>query len=93
MPLVSCEVMEGPREGFKLVGVQSAEGHSEYLTIEEKFLVRTQGEYLLPVGVVGEDRRQRTMLIQLPYEADSGANRVWVRSDDVLDEKADEVPA
>jgi hypothetical protein len=39
MALIPCEVTEGPRPGFKVVGVGSIEGHTEYLTIEERFLV------------------------------------------------------
>jgi len=92
MALIECEVEEGPRPGFKTIGVASGEGHSEYLTIEERFLVRRNGSYLLPVGLVGRDRRYNTALIQLPFEADSGANRVWVMGETLTD-TADEVPA
>jgi hypothetical protein len=92
MPLVRCQVSEGPRPGFKAVGIPSVEGHTEYLTIEERFLVKRNGDYLLPVGVVGTDRRHGTTLIQLPLEADSGANRVWVRSETIASEP-NEVPA
>src|SRR5689334_14896514 len=92
MALISCEVTEGPRPGFKAVGVASIEGHTEYLTIEERFLVRRGEDYLLPVDLVGRDRRHGTALVQLPFEADSGANRVWVKGQN-LTEAADEVPA
>jgi hypothetical protein len=92
MALLKCEVTEGPRPGFKAVGVASIEGHSEYLTIEERFLVRRGDGYLLPVEVVGRDRRYNTALVQLPVEADSGANRVWVRGQSLV-EAPDEVPA
>jgi len=92
MALVRCEVNEGPRAGFKAVGVASIEGHTEYLAIEERFLVPRDGSYLLPVRLVGRDRRYHTALVQLPFEADSGANRVWVRGDSLTD-APDEVPA
>lgn len=92
MALLKCEVKEGPRAGFKAVGVPSIEGHTEYLAIEERFLVPRGGELLLPVLPVGRDRRYNTVLVQLPLEADSGANRVWVRGD-LLTETPDEVPA
>jgi hypothetical protein len=91
MPLLQCEVLEGPREGFKVVGVASIEGHSEYLTIDERFLVKRHNRYLLPVRIIGKDRQHDTLLVQLPYEADSGANRVWVKKDAV--QEPDEVPA
>ena len=92
MALVPCEVTEGPRPGFKAVGVRSIEGQTEYLTIEERFLVRRGNAWLLPVRLIGRDRRYDTALVQLPVEADSGANRVWVRGASV-EEAADEVPA
>ena len=86
MTLVRCQISEGPRPGFKEVGVTSVEGHNEFLAVEERFLARRNGDILLPVEVVGRDPRHGTTLVQLPFEADSGANRVWVRSDDVVAE-------
>ncbi len=90
MALMRCEIAEGPRAGFKTIAVPSIEGHKEYLAIEERFLVRRGEELLLPVRLIGRDRRYDTALIQLPLEADSGANRVWVRGD-LLSEARDEV--
>jgi hypothetical protein len=91
MALVHCEISEGPRPGFKTVGVPSIEGHLEYLTIEETFLARRGDDLLLPVWVVGRDPRYDTALVSLPDEADSGARRVWVRWSD-LSTDPDEVP-
>jgi len=87
-----CDISEGPRPGYKAVGVPSVEGHTEYLTIEERFLVRRGDTYLLPVRLIGRDPRYKTALVQLPVEADSGANRVWVSGAAVTD-APDEVPA
>lgn len=91
MALIRCEASEGPRSGCKAVGVPSVEGHTEYLVVEDRFLIERDGERYLAVGVVGKDYRQGLTLVQLPFEADSGANRVWVRADDVVAE-LDEVP-
>ena len=92
MALVRCEVLEGPRPGFKTVGIPSITGNLEYLTIEEQFLSRYEGDLLLPVWVVGRDAHYQTALVALPDEADSGARRVWVRLSDLVF-KPDEVPA
>ena len=92
MPLLRCEVLEGPRAGFKVVGVPSIEGYTEYLTIEDRFLAKRGEQLLLPVSIVGKDRRHDTALVQLPSEADSGANRVWVKQE-ALTPESDEVPA
>ena len=92
MALIRCEVLEGPRPGFKTIGVPSIKGHNEYLSIETRFLAKRGDEYLLPVFVVGRDPGHDTMLVQLPLEADSGARRVWVRSNIIVSDP-DEVPA
>ncbi len=80
MELLKCDVTEGPRPGFKAVGVASIEGFVEFLSIEDRFLVTQGHEFLLPVRVIGRDKKYDTVLVQLPVEADSGANRVWVKS-------------
>ena len=92
MPLLQCEVLDGPRDGFKAIGIQSIEGFKEYLTIEDRFLYKHGDEFMLPVRIVGKDKTHNTALIQLPVEADSGANRVWVW-DTFLIKATSEVPA
>lgn len=93
MALVHCEVSEGPRPGFKLIGVQDAEGQKEFLVIEERFLVKSEGETFLPVQIIGKDPQQNVTLIELPVEADSGANRVWVPSNELHSKQPDGVIA
>jgi hypothetical protein len=92
MALIPCVVTEGPRPNFKAVEVESIEGHTENLSIEDRFLVRRGDNYLLPVRLIGRDRRYNTALVQLPVEADSGANRVWVKGE-IVEGAPDEVPA
>jgi hypothetical protein len=91
MSHVPSTILEGPRHGFKTAAVQTAEGMTEYMTIEERFIKTQGGISYIPVLVVGEDPHKQVALIRLPVEADSGANRVWVRSSEVLEE--DEVIA
>ena len=91
MALLVCEVTEGPRPGYRTIGVASIEGRTEYLAIEDRFLVPRNNSYLLPVRLIGRDRRYQTALVQLPVEADSGANRVWVKGNMLID-ALDEVP-
>jgi hypothetical protein len=92
MALIQCEVADGPRTGFKTVGIPSIEGHTEYLTIEERFLVRRGDDFLLPVREISRDQQHGTSLVQLPVEADSGARRVWVWRASI-DNTTKEVPA
>jgi hypothetical protein len=78
--LLRCEVVDGPRNGFKAISIPSVTGEKEYLSIEEAFLVRCGSDLCLPVRLIGEDQSKGFYLIQLPVEADSGANRVWVNN-------------
>lgn len=92
MELIKCDVTDGPRPGTKSIAVASVEGHSEFLSIEERFLVARRGELLLPVRLIGRDKNYGTVLVQLPVEADSGANRVWVM-ESAMSDAPDEVHA
>jgi hypothetical protein len=80
---VHCEISEGPRTGFLSVGIDSVEGYKEYLAIEEQFLVTNGPDSFLAIAVVGKDITNNTTLIELPFEADSGAKRVWVPNEEV----------
>ena len=92
MTLVKCDITEGPRDGYKTIGVTSAEGRTEYMDIEVRFLADLDGEQRLAIRVIGRDKKQKLYLIQFPVEADSGANRVWVRDVDIAP-IPDEIPA
>lgn len=86
MPYVLCDVVrekQGPLE--KSVAVRSAQGHREFLEVPAAFLHREGGKSYLAVGLVSRDLRQDLALVELPFEADSGANHVWVATSSVLD--------
>ncbi len=91
MLLTPSEITEGSRAGWKTVGVASVEGYTEYLMIEERFLVKRGDKLLLSVRVVARDPNHDTALIQLPFEADSGANRVWVAKSALKENKNETV--
>jgi hypothetical protein len=79
MARVLCEVTEGLRESEATVQVKDAEGRPEFLPVERAFLTFEGDTPYLPVSVVAVDYRRKVALIALPVEADSGANRVWVK--------------
>jgi hypothetical protein len=54
---------------------------------------RWDGTDYLPVGIVEIDRKRRRVLIELPAEADSGANRMWVEFNDLRREAVPETVA
>jgi hypothetical protein len=86
MPYVVCDVVrekQGPLE--KTIAIRTVQGHQEFLEVPAAFLHREADKVYLGVALVGRDVSKKIALVQLPFEADSGANRVWVRADSLLD--------
>jgi hypothetical protein len=86
MPYVECEVVRkkpGPRECT--VAIRTLQGHREFLEVPESYVRPWQGKTYLAVALVGRDASRSVALVELPFEADSGANRVWVSVDSFLD--------
>jgi hypothetical protein len=87
MTIVICERVQldkqDPREAA--VAVSTAQGGMEYVQVPSHFLHEEDGKEYLPVSIVSVDRGSKRVLVQLPAEADSGANRVWVSRSNILD--------
>lgn len=83
MAQVVCEESPGLRETERTVAVKDVHGRRHYLRVEVGFLAREGGGSFLPVGVVGIDDAKKMALVELPHEADSGINRLWVRWDEL----------
>ena len=82
---VRCEVSAGLRDSERSVMVQGYDGRRHFLRVEHYMLLGRDGVDYLPVGLIHVDPQSKAYLIELPLEADSGAHRVWVPSDSVLD--------
>jgi hypothetical protein len=84
LPEVQCEVTVG---GLLPDGVTArvsdADGRRQFVQVTSRMINRWGGADYLPVGIVEIDRKRRRVLIELPAEADSGANRMWVKFDDL----------
>jgi len=87
MAEILCDqVGQGLRESERTVSVKDVHGRRQYITVEHDFLTVTpEKKYYLPVGVVHVDRKTGALLVELPHEAYSGANRLWVSSQDLLE--------
>jgi hypothetical protein len=48
------------------------------LRVHRDFVKQVNNAWFLPIGIVYHDREKDLYLIELPHEADSGANRLWV---------------
>jgi hypothetical protein len=77
-PDVECEATPSDLYDTAVVGILDETENRHFLRVAQGVLRRFNGKSYLPVGIIDVDQRASRALIQLPYEADSGANRLWV---------------
>lgn len=88
MDYVVCdEVTEGLRPSDVTVTVKSLKNRREFLRVSQKSLLEHNSRKYLAIGIVHQDPSTKAFLIEFPHEADSGANRIWVDSAQVLHEE------
>jgi hypothetical protein len=94
LPEVQCEVtVGGLLPGGVTARITDADGRRQFVQVTAGMINRWGGADYLPVGIVEIDRKTRRVLIELPAEADSGANRMWVKFDDLRKEAVREAEA
>jgi hypothetical protein len=82
MAKLRCDnISDGLRASEAVAVFHDYRGRRHFLRIERDFLSQVGDQFLLPVGVVGTDPRTGLILIELPHEAETGANRLWVKGD------------
>jgi hypothetical protein len=80
-PEVECEATQSDLYDTEVVGVLDETENRHFLRVARGVVHREGDKAYLPIGIVQVDRSGGRVLIQLPYEADSGANRLWVPLD------------
>jgi hypothetical protein len=78
LPEVECTTASGFREGELTVSVPDETGKRQNLRVNKNLVASEGGKHYLAVGIVELDYKRKRALIELPHEADSGANRLWV---------------
>ena len=78
LPEVECEAVPSDLLDTEIVGVSDDSGKRPYLRVPKGFVIKDNGKTYLPIGIVRLDYESKRALIELPSEADSGANRLWV---------------
>ena len=81
LPEVLCKTSEGLTESDVTVCVSDIEGREQFIHVLPSMVNQEGAASYLPVGVVEVDPRHRRVLIELPIEADSGVNRMWMPID------------
>lgn len=86
MAKIRCnKVSEGLRQSEALASFVDFHGRTHCIRVEKDFLAEQDGQVFLPVGIVHLDPRNHAVLVELPHEAETGANRLWVKQEQ-LDE-------
>jgi hypothetical protein len=86
MAKIRCDnISEGLRRSEVLASFRDFRGRTHFIRVEYDFLSEQNGSRYLPVGIVHVDPRSKIVLIELPHEAETGANRLWVKQEQ-LDE-------
>ena len=78
LPQVRCEISEGLTESDRTVCVSDIEARQQFIHVLPSMINLVAGQPYLPVGVIEIDSRNKRVLIELPIEADSGVNRMWM---------------
>jgi len=85
MAQVLCDVSEGLRTSEATVKLLTYEGRPEFLPVDRGLLSEDNGKHYLSVGLIHVSQEKKAALVSLPVEADSGAHRVWVKLDHLLE--------
>lgn len=89
---VKCDVKKSFFGDMLAVSVKDIESRQQFMIVPRNMVINEDdGSTYLPIGFVEIDMKFRRVLIELPIEADSGANRMWVGFDSIKKETG--VPA
>jgi hypothetical protein len=84
MSRVICEgITDGLRISEVVACLKDYSGRNHFIRVERDFLSKTGNKSFLPIGVVHVDRAKRLVLVELPHEAETGANRLWVKQQQI----------
>lgn len=81
MAKMVCEkVSSGLRDSEVIATLRDYHHRRHFIRVERDFLTEKQGMFFLPIGVVHFDSKTQAVLVELPHESETGANRLWVAS-------------
>jgi len=79
---VLCETRPGLRDSERSIAIPDFWGRKQYIRIEAYYLHEHEGRTYMPLTFIDEDAEK--VLVELPYEADSGKWRLFVSKKNVL---------
>lgn len=88
-PYITCQTRPRLRESEVQVTVHDITARPQRLRTDRGFLLEQDGRSWLPIGIVAQHPEEDKVLIEFPHEADSGANRIWVAPESLLQQPPD----
>lgn len=85
MAKIYCELSDGLRSSEVVASFTDYNGRKHFIRVERDFLTDLSGKKYLTVGIVQVDPKTKAVLVELPHEAETGVNRLWVKPEQ-LDE-------
>jgi hypothetical protein len=77
-PEIACQVRAGDADWEVVVTVEDEDGRKQHLSVSKGMVDSDKDRNWLGIGVVQIDYPRKRVLVELPVEADSGANRLWM---------------
>jgi hypothetical protein len=83
--LLECELSEGLCRQEATAKVIGEDGVAEFMPIDRRVLRKVGKAHYIPVHIVIFDEAGGRALVGLPQETDSGARRLWVKLDTLIE--------
>jgi hypothetical protein len=83
MAKLKCEATEGLRSAEATITVVDYEGKPQYFPLDRGLLTQGEQGCAIPVRILQFNEAKDLVLINLPVEADSGTQRIWVLAEDL----------
>jgi hypothetical protein len=95
MLYLECEVKRPGAlgNGHVIAELTDHTGQREQVAVEETFLERRAGRTFLPVWFISQDPNSKLVQVELPQEAASGVNRIWVQPEKTFEVQGEGVVA
>ena len=81
MAKILCAVADGLRKAEATVTVMEYDGTPQHFPLDRGLISSIGGQEAIPVRILQYDQTGSLALVSLPVEADSGTQRIWVKTE------------
>jgi hypothetical protein len=84
MERLFCDVSKGLRDAEASITVHEYDGTPQYFPLDRGLVAKIRKRDTVPVRLLWADLDKKTAFVTLPVQADSGASRIWVPLDNLI---------